>query len=147
MKQLFRELNIICIELRCATGQNWASSNMVKAEIVNIIVKAFGGDALVQTERKKKKCFNPESLIASCVNYVKRSQFPKEHLQIPITSLFQIENQQKWYSRSTVPMSCYVPAEDNSSKVINFFSYPEYCEERNNLEFRTFDFMHILTNL
>ena len=57
-----RELNIICVELRCATGRNWASSNMVKAEIVNIIVKAFGGDALVQTERKKKKCFNPESL-------------------------------------------------------------------------------------
>ena len=49
-----RELNIICIELRCATGQNLASSNMVKAEIVNVIVKAFGGDAL---QSWKSNCF------------------------------------------------------------------------------------------
>ena len=32
-------------------------------------------------------------------------------------------------------------------KLLIFSGYPEYCEERNNLEFRTFDFMHILTNL
>ena len=46
-----KELNIICIELHCATGQNWSSSNMVKAETVNVIVKAFGSDSTVTVQR------------------------------------------------------------------------------------------------
>ena len=46
-----KELNIICMELRCATGRNWSSSNMVKAEIVNVIVKAFGGDSTITVQR------------------------------------------------------------------------------------------------
>ena len=46
-----KELNIICLEMQCATGRNWCSSNMVKAEIVNVIVKAFGGDTYINVER------------------------------------------------------------------------------------------------
>ena len=46
-----KELNIICMELCCATGRNWSSSNMVKAEIVNVIVKAFGGDSTETVQR------------------------------------------------------------------------------------------------
>ena len=62
-----KELNIMCLELRCATGRNWSSSNMVKVEIVNEIVKAFGGNNFVNVERRKKKLFNPESLVTLCV--------------------------------------------------------------------------------
>ena len=80
------------MELHCITGHNWASSNMVKAEIVNSIVKAFGGDNFVQVERRKKRIFNPESLVTHCVNYIKSNDFPKEHIQIPIASLWQIRN-------------------------------------------------------
>ena len=87
-----KELNIICMELRCATGRNWSSSNMVKAEIVNVIVKAFGGDFTITVQRRCKKVFHPESLVTSCVNYIKGAEFPKEHIQIPIASLRQIEN-------------------------------------------------------
>ena len=32
-------------------------------------------------------------------------------------------------------------------QTIDFFSYPEFCHTRNQLEFRTFDFTHVLTNL
>ena len=32
-------------------------------------------------------------------------------------------------------------------ETLEFFSYPEYSIKRNQLEFRTFDFTHILTNL
>ena len=50
-----KELNIMCLELRCATGRNWSSSNMVKAEIVNEIVKTFGGNNFVTLNAERKK--------------------------------------------------------------------------------------------
>ena len=46
-----KELNIICMELHCATDQNWSSSNMVKAKTINVIVKAFGLDSTVTVQR------------------------------------------------------------------------------------------------
>ena len=121
---------------------------MVKVEIVNSIVKAFGGDNFVQVEHRKKQIFNPESLVTHCVNYIKSNDFPKEHIQIPIASLWQIRNKNRWYSNATIPLNSFIPSnEQNQVKTIEFFSYPEYSIQRNKLEFRTFDFTHILTNL
>ena len=143
-----KELNIICMELHCATGQNWSSSNMVKAEIVNVIVKAFGGDSTITVQRQCKKVFHPESLVTSCVNYIKGAEFPKKHIQIPIASLRQIENKCAWYRKSTIHTHAFVPTEmQNQVETLDFFSYPEYSVERGQLEFRTFDFTHVLSNL
>ena len=143
-----KELNIICMELRCLTGRNWASSNMLKAEIVNILVKAFGGDSYVEVQRRKKKSFNPETLITSCVNYIKTSEFPIQHIQIPLASLCQIENREKWIRSATVPLYSAVPNQSkDGTKIIPFFSYPALSPDRKQIEFRTFDFTHILTNL
>ena len=143
-----KELNIMCLELHCATGRNWASSNMVKAEIVNEIVKAFSGNNFVNVECRKKKLFNPESLVTLCVNSMKNNSFPKELIQIPLASLWQIEHRHEWFGRATVPLKCYVPTSmQGKIQTIDFFSYPEFCHTRNQLEFRTFDFTHVLTNL
>ena len=134
-----KELNIMCLELHCATGRNWVSSNMVKAEIVNEIVKAFGGNNFVNVERRKKKLFNPESLVTLCVYSMKNNLFPKELIQIPLTSLWQIEHRHEWFGRATVPLKCYVPTSmQGKIQTIDFFSYPEFCHTRNQLEFRTF---------
>ena len=143
-----KELNIMCLELHCATGRNWASSNMVKVEIVNEIVKAFSGNNFVNVERRKKKLFNPESLVTLCVNSMKNNSFPKELIQIPLASLWQIEHRHEWFGRATVPLKCYVPTSTQGKiQTIDFFSYPEFCHTRNQLEFRTFNFTHVLTNL
>ena len=146
-----KELTIICLEMRCVTGRNWSSSNMVKAEIVNIIVKAFGGDSFVEVDRRKKKMFNPETLSTCCINYIKSADFPQEHIQIPLATLRQMENKNAWLNNATVPLSSYVPVSTTSDthkhRVINLFSYPAYETARNQIEFRTFDFTHILTNI
>ena len=79
---------------------------------------------------------------------MKSVEFPKEHIQIPLASLFQIEIRNKWYSNATIPTLCNVPSKKrNQTKIVELFSYPEYSEERNQIEFRTFDFTHVLTNL
>ena len=141
-----KELNIGCLELCCATGRNWSSSNMVKVEIVKEIVKAFSGNNFVNIECRKKKIFNPESLVTLCVNVMKSNALPKKHIQIPLGSLWQIEHQ--WFLRASVPLKCYVPSSTQGEMwSIDFFSYPEFCNARNQLEFRTIDFTHVLTNL
>ena len=143
-----KDLNLICVKMRCFTGHNWSSSNMVKAEILNVIVKAFGSDIFIDVERRKKKMFNPETLTTTCINYIKSIEYPTEHIQIPLASLQQIENRSKWINNATLPLSSYVPGADSKqTRTINFFSYPAYSIERDQIEFRTFDFTHILTNL
>ena len=143
-----KELIIICMELRCATGRTWYSPNSVKSEVVNIVGKAFGGVTSVTVQRRKKRSFNPETLLNSCIGFMKGNNFPIEHLQIPLASLHQMLNREAWYEQATLPTQSYVTSETGyNDRVIDFFSYPAFSVERNELEFRTFDFTHILTNL
>ena len=146
-KTTLKELNIICMELRCATGRQWNGNNSLKAEIVNVITKAFGGTDSVPVSRRKNKFVNPESLIHLCITFMRADTFPIQHLQIPIASMQQIRLRNEWLASASLPTQTYVPGKNGEGTTINFFSYPEYVSERRQIEFRTFDFTHILTNL
>ena len=137
-----KEITIILLELRCISGRIWHTNDMLKAEKVNAIVKAFGGTHFAEVKWCSKKIHNPDSLILCCTNVIKGNDFPVEHIQIPLASLLQIELHSKWCENATVPLTCHVPSGD-----INFFSYPEFNILHGQVEFRTFDFTHILTNL
>ena len=115
---------------------------MLKAEKVNTIVKAFGGTNFAEVKRCSKKIHYPDSLIVCCMNVIKGNEFPVEHIQIPLSSLLQIELHSKWCENATVPLTCCVPGGD-----IHFFSYQEFNMLHGQVEFRTFDFTHILTNV
>ena len=146
-----KELQIICIELRCTTGRIWSSSQMVKSEIVNTIVKAFGGNSFAMRNEKRRvtQNYNPESLLQECTNLIKGPDYPVEHLQVPLASLTQIELRKQWYENATTPLFGIVPGNDISAETEHFpyFSYPDFNTEWKQLEFKTFDFTHILTNL
>ena len=122
---------------------------MNKSEIVNSVVKAFGGNTFVEKEKSKckKRTYNVETLVQACTTVVKVDVYPVQHLQIPLASLYQMENRDHWYEKATVPLSASIPTDTNETQRIDFFCYPEYNTERKQLEFRTFDFTHILTNL
>ena len=139
-----KEIGIIFLELRCISGCIWHTNDMLKAEKVNAIVKAFGGTNFIEVKWHTKRIHNPESLILCCMNVIKANDFPVEHLQIPLASLLQIELdlRSKWCENANVPLTCHVPGGE-----INFFSYPEFNMLRGQVKFRTFDFTHILTNL
>ena len=146
-----KELQIICMELRCTTGRIWSSSQMVKSEIVNTIVKAFGGNSFAMRNEKRRvtQNYKPESLLRECTNLIKGPDYPVEHLQVPLASLTQIELRKQWYENATTPLFGIVPGNDISAETEHFpyFSYPDFNTERKQLEFKTFDFTHILTNL
>ena len=88
-KTTLKELQIICVELTCISGRNWSSSDMVKNEIVNTIVRGFGGNSFA--DRPERKCetqkFNPETLRRECTNLIKGPDYSVEHIQVPLASL------------------------------------------------------------
>ena len=146
-----KELMIIATELRCYTGRIWYSANLLKAENANIIVSAFGGTKVTndETSRKKDRVYQLDTLVilASCT--LKSETYPVKHLQISLGTLIQCKMKKDWYSNATCPLLAPIPHQNNSLLVKNmeFFCYPEMNAERNQLEPRTFDFTHILTNM
>ena len=146
-----KELQVISNEMRCCTGRIWITSNMNKNQMVNSIVKAFGGNIFVcdETRRKQRRIFNVDTLVQMCTNILKNHCYPIEHLQIPLGTLYQRENRNMWYRNATVEMTCKIPnhRENGDEIYMDLFSYPERNTQTGDLEFRTFDFTHILTNL
>ena len=129
-----KEIGIILLELRCISGCIWHTNDMLKAEKINAIVKAFGGTNFAEVKRCSKKIHNPDSLILCCMNVIKGNEFPVEHIQIPLASLLQIELYSKWCENATVPLTCRVPGGN-----INFFPTQNsiHCVAKSNLEHLT----------
>ena len=146
-----KELAIIATELHCLTGRVWYSSSSVKAENVNHIVSAFGRRKadITQTAKCKEKLYQPDTLLYIASVRLKSDQFPIEHMQIPLATVIQRRNINDWYARCTMQLKIPVPQEEKRKppKKVELFSYPEFNSERNQLEPRTFDFTHILTNI
>ena len=137
--------------MHCLTGRVWYCCSSVKAENVNHIVSAFGGRKLVvpATTRLKEKVFQPEMLVYLASEKMKSDNFPIEYIQIPLATVIQCKNVSEWYKKCTMQLNVPIPGEDveNIAKTVKLFSYPEYNLERSQLEARTFDFTHILTNI
>ena len=116
-----RKLQIICGEIRCCTGRVWYTSNMNKSEMVNSVVKAFGGNTFVEQEKnmRKKRTF-VETLVQACTTVVKVDVYPVQHLQIPLASLYQMENRDHLHGKATVLLSVPIPS-DTDETTTNWF--------------------------
>ena len=137
--------------MHCFTGRCWYSSTYLKAENCNVTVAAFGGNNLVIPDlgRHKERIYQPDSLLMLVSAAIKNELFPIEHIQVPLCTVIQRENHYKWIQKSTVPLFAPIPSESDSRLVTAHenFCYPEFSEDRQQLEPRTFDFTHILTNM
>ena len=147
---IVKELTIVATEMRCFTG-SWYSRTYLKSENCNIIVAAFGGNNFVISDlrRHKERIFQPDSLLTLVSAAIKNESFPIEHIQIPLCTVIQRENHYKWIQKSTVPLFTPIPSESDSQLVTahEHFCYPEFSKDHQQLEPRTFDFTHILTNM
>ena len=148
---ILKEIAIIATEMCCFTGRCLYSSTCVKSENCNNICAAFGGTNFVDSTigRRKERSYQPDSLLNISTGVVKIDSFPVEHIQIPLCTILQRENNRKWLQNFTVPIYAPIPSEANPRIVTvhEHFSYPEYSFARVQLEPRTFDFTHILTNM
>ena len=148
---IVKELNIIATEMRCITGRIWFSNGAIKSENVNLIVSAFGGVRIPNQEISwcKRKLFQLDSLVLIASQALRNENFPVKHLQIPLATLIQRENTCKWKENATCNLFAPIPSENDPQivKPLEYFSYPEFCPVRQQMEPRTSDFTHILMNM
>ena len=70
--------------------------------------------------------------------------FPLTVLQSIYASIIHMENKKSWDLRATITMTAYIPVLKDS---IPLFYFPEKSTQRQQIEFRTLDYTHQLTNL
>ena len=112
---IVKELNIIATEMRCIMGRIWFSNSAIKSENVNLIVSAFGGVCIPNQEisRRKRKLYQPDSLVLIASQALRNENFPVEHLQIPLATLIQRENTCKWKENATCNLFAPIPSEND----------------------------------
>ena len=75
---------------------------------------------------------------------MKRATYEKICLTVALGTVFIPHNHQRWLHRSPLILNVDVPG---SEDVVELFLYPEREEKTGDLQFRTFDYTHILTNM
>ena len=88
--------------------------------------------------------FQPKSLRQIYWNFIVQGKYPKEFLAAVHCHINHDKHVRIWESNCPIPMKVNLPW-INSEHTI--FNYPEYSNDRQQLEMRMFDYTHILNNL
>ena len=76
---------------------------------------------------------------------LKQNNYPAVCTKFAIATGIHTYEKCLWNGRRYVEEYCHIPTEVDT--VMEFFSIPEYSKQRNQLEFRTLDYTHMLTNM
>ena len=149
----FTALEILCIgkTLEQKTHRKFCRSNAQKAVNANSLAEAFLGDNfLTVRHRSVNKKKNVASLQALAKSVLLNDDYKLVQLQVSLANAIHREKRELWFSRSPIDMWAYVPdpyGEEREGSVIKYFLYPEFSLERKEVEHRTLDYTHILTNM
>ena len=88
--------------------------------------------------------FQPKSLKQTYMDFILKSNYPKEYLAAPVAEITHFESVKEWESKSGIQINLDIPGIEHGHII---FNYPEYSMKRKQLEMRTFDYTHILNNL
>ena len=88
--------------------------------------------------------YEPLRLIDIYRNYITSSKYPKEYLAVAVCKIRHRESVGEWEGKSPIPINLEIPFLDD---VHIIFNYPEFSQDRQQIEMRTFDYTHILNNL
>ena len=119
-----------------------------KAWNINIITKAFGGENFLEIPLRrdctKKKA---KSLQFLCKEKLLSDEYKLKPLQVSLANAIHREKQKKWREKCKINMFGYIPHLHDGELIISYFSYPEFNLKRKQIEHRTLDYSHILTNM
>ena len=88
--------------------------------------------------------YEPLRLIDIYRNYITSSKYPKKYLAVAVCKIQHRESVGEWEGKSPIPINLEIPFLDD---VHIIFNYPEFSQDRQQIEMRTFDYTHILNNL
>ena len=93
-----KDLNIICKTLEHHTDRSWYPQGAIKSTHVNNIVKAFGGNMIVEEgTRRQRKILNPETLKSKAKKMLMRVEYTVDNLQIPVGTLLSRRHKADWF--------------------------------------------------
>ena len=88
--------------------------------------------------------YQPKTLFETYKEFLLRKKYPKEYLAAPICDIGHFRSVKEWEKDSPVAINLPIPFLEDEHII---FNYPEMSLERNQVEMRTFDYMHILNDL
>ena len=146
----FTTLEIIQIgkTLEQRTGCKFCKATVTKAVNANSIAQAFLGEGFIDIPTKKTKASKSFPSLQKLAKQILLSEdYKLLQLQISLANALHRERREDWFEKSPIYMWGYIPHVWEEHTMIKFFSYPEYSSERKQIEFRTLDYTHILTNM
>ena len=100
--------------------------------------------SVMQWQHSINKSQNAKTLKDICFKIVSSGSVPKAVITVSVARIKCTLEINKWQNSATIPMETYINHRKGQFK---FFSFPEFLEKRQQLEPRTLDPMHVLTNL
>ena len=146
------EISIIDTVLGLYTSRAFFNATFTKARNANMIIRAFEGTNFVQEILKPRPLHMkkyPDTLKQQCLNLLLDRSYPLLALQVSYAKVTNWVKMMDWAMKSKIQMSVKIPRKTAGLPDIQFqlCCYPEFSAERKQLEPRTLDFSHILTNI
>ena len=146
------EIRIIGTVLQTYTSRAFFNAVFTKARNANIITRAFEGTNFVEEVSKPRPVQmkkNPDSLKQQCLKLLLDRSYPLLPLQVSYVNVTNWVRMINWAMQSKIQMSVKIPRKIAGLPDIQFqlFCYPEFSAQRKQLEPRTIDFSHVLTNI
>ena len=138
--------------LHSYTGRAFFSPSFLKAKNANLIARAFEGTnvhKLVIRRKTTHKSKNPCSLVEACTKILLQKSHPILPMQVAYAKITNSVSMSRWIKASRIQMVVKVPRYLAGLAPTDFrlFCYPEFSEDRQQLEPCTLDYSHLITNL
>ena len=146
------EIRIISTVLELYTSRAFFNATFTKARNANIITRASEGTNFVKEVSKLRLvCMkkNPNSLKQQCLKLLLDRSYPLLPLQVSYMNVTNWVRMINLAMQSKIQMSVKIPRKIAGLPDIQFqcFCYLEFSAQRKQLEPRTPDFSHVLTNI
>ena len=151
-KCLKEELGVIANILHSYTGRAFFSQSFLKATNANLIARAFKGTNFVQQIQRRKttqQSPNPITLVEASTKILLLKSYPIIPMQVAYAKIAHWVSMCRWINASQIQMVVKVPRKIAGLPPTDFrlFCYPEYAEDRQQLEPCTLDYSHVITNV
>ena len=142
------ELAVISRVIEHKTGRKFYMSSAPKAVNVNLLTQAFGGDTFLHIPtRSVNKKTKVKTLQHLAKDVLLDDTYKVEQLQVALANVVHTEKREHWLHNCPIHLSAYIPHVWEDHLEFEMFSYPEFSLKRQQVEHRTLDYTHILTNM
>ena len=150
-KMVVKEMIITAKAVENATGRIWFIAKKRKHENANLIASAFDGKS---SNFDKSKDYLQKGVVKPlkylCKIEVEKDKYHPLLVQVAYANAVHCMKKKMWEDKCPNALRGYIPMEPSSylpARYIRYYSYPEKSKERNQIEHKTLDYTHMLTNM